>query len=100
MNRKKRKEYIIQEYINTEYNQKSPTNNLPDLLIDDCATRVTPMSVIWLERRTKTHVHKKIHAKKKNNLNVKKTQKKKIDIKSLTIRSTIIPDMVPLSSSL
>lgn len=56
--KKKKKEHIIQ-------NQKSPTNYLPDLLIGDCATRVTPMSVIWLERRTKTRVHKKIHHAKK-----------------------------------
>lgn len=90
--KKKKKEYII-------HNQKSPTNNLPDLLIGDCATRVTPMSVIWLERRTKTHVHKKIHHAKKKQSREENTEKK-IDIKLLMIRSTIIPDMVPLSSSL
>lgn len=57
--KKKKKEYII-------HNQKSPTNNLPDLLIGDCATRVTPMSVIWLEKKNKnTHTKKIHHAKKK-----------------------------------
>lgn len=40
--------------------QKSLTNSLPDLLIGDCATSVTPMSVIWLAERekNKTLVHK------------------------------------------